>query len=121
MTTPATSSPITRADPQPQAGPSLSATSTATSHADSKMAGSQLIRPGERTGDSGMNTRAAIAATTVAIIGSQNSHRQPSAFTIGPASTIPRPAPTAVSDASDPTAPVTFLAGNSSRMMPNAT
>ena len=34
---------------------------------------------------------------------------------------MPRPAPTAVSDARAPTAPVTFSAGNSSRMIPNAT
>ena len=34
---------------------------------------------------------------------------------------MPRPAPTAVSAAITPTAPATFSAGNSSRMIPNAT
>ena len=33
---------------------------------------------------------------------------------------MPSPAPIAVSDASRPTAPATFSAGNSSRMIPNA-
>ena len=72
-TTAAASRPITRADPQPQSGASLSATSSATSQADSSTAGSQLIRPGVRTGDSGTNRTADTAATTVRIIGSQNS------------------------------------------------
>jgi hypothetical protein len=60
-------------------------------------------------------------ATMVSIIGSQNSHRQLSASTIGPASTMPSPAPIAVRDASRPMAPGTRSAGNSSLMMPNAT
>ena len=51
--------------------------------------------------------------------GSQNSQCQLSAFTIGPASTIPRLPPTAVSAARMPTAPATFSRGNSSRMIPN--
>ena len=72
-TTVAASRPITRAEPQPQAGASLSAISSATSHADSSTAGSQLIRPGVRTGDSGTNTMADTAAMTVRINGSQNS------------------------------------------------
>jgi hypothetical protein len=120
ITAPA-SRPTTRLEPQPQAGASLSATSSATSHEDSRTAGSKLIRPGERTGDSGTNSTADTAAMIVRIIGSQNSQRYPSPSTIGPARTMPRPAPTAVSDASAPTAPATFLAGNSSRMIPNAT
>ncbi len=37
------------------------------------MAGSQLIRPGLRTGDSGTKKCAATAAATVTIIGIQNS------------------------------------------------
>jgi hypothetical protein len=40
---------------------------------------------------------------------------------MGPARTMPRPAPTAVREASTPTAPVTLPGGNSSRMIPNAT
>ncbi len=51
--------------------------------------------------------------------GSQNSQCQLSAFTIGPASTMPRLPPTAVSAARMPTAPATLSAGNSSRMIPN--
>ena len=66
-------SPITRPDPQPQDGASLSATSSATSHPDSSTAGSHEIRPGVRTCDSGTNKIAATAATTVKISGSQNS------------------------------------------------
>ncbi len=72
-TTAAASRPITRAEPQPQPGASLGATSSATSHPDSSTAGSQLIRPGVRTGDSGTNKIAQTAAMTVRIIGSQNS------------------------------------------------
>src|SRR6266851_5642845 len=113
--------PITRPEPHPHSGALLSATSSATSQADSSTADSQLIRPGERTGDSGTNSTADTAAMTVRIIGSQNSQRYPRPSTIGPARTIPRPAPTAVRDARAPTAPVTLPAGNSSRMMPNAT
>jgi hypothetical protein len=76
-TTAAASRPITRPEPQPQpqAGASLSATSSATSHPDSSTAGSQLIRPGVRTGDSGTNRTAQTAAMIVRIIGSQNSQR----------------------------------------------
>ena len=72
-TTAAASRPSTRAENQPQAGASLRATSSATSHADSSTAGSQLIRPGVRTGDSGTNSTADTAAMIVRIIGSQNS------------------------------------------------
>ncbi len=72
-TTAAASRPITRLEPQPQLGASLSATSSATSQADSSTAGSQLIRPGVRTGDSGTNSTAETAATIVRISGSQNS------------------------------------------------
>jgi hypothetical protein len=74
-TTSAASRPITRAEPHPQSGASLSATSSATSHADNSTAGSPLIRPGVRTGDSGTNSTADTAAATVMIIGSQNSQR----------------------------------------------
>jgi hypothetical protein len=51
-TTATASSPSTELDRQPQLGASLSATSSATSHPESSRAGSQLIRPGVRTGDS---------------------------------------------------------------------
>ena len=75
--------------------------------------------PRLRTRDCGTNSTAPTAAITVTMPGSQNSQRQPSAFTIGPASTMPRLPPTAVSAARMPTAPATFSAGNSSRMIPN--
>jgi hypothetical protein len=117
----AASRPITVAEPQPQSGASLTATSSATSQADMRTADSQLIRPGTRTGDSGTNAVAATAAARVKISGSQNSQCQSSASTIGPATTMPRPAPTAVSAAIAPTAPVTLAAGNSSLTIPNAT
>jgi hypothetical protein len=113
--------PITAPEPHPQSGASLSGTGSATSHPDSRTAGSQLISPGLRTGDSGTNSTAPMAATMVRIIGSQNSQRQLSASTIGPATAMPSPAPTAVRAARMPTAPATFSAGNSSRMIPNAT
>ena len=71
--TAAASSPSTLAEPHPQLGPSLSATSRATSQADSRIAGRKLIRPGVRISDSGTNRTAAIAAATVRISGSQNS------------------------------------------------
>ena len=71
--TAAASRPRTRLEPQPQAGASLSATSSATSHADSSRAGAQLIRPGVRTGDSGTKSTADTAAMIVRTIGSQNS------------------------------------------------
>ncbi len=40
---------------------------------------------------------------------------------MGPANTMPKPAPTASSDAMIPTAPATLSCGNSSRMMPKDT
>ena len=52
------------------------------------------------------------------IIGSQNSQWQLSTWTMGPASTRPKPPPTASSAAEAPTAPATLSRGNSSRMMP---
>ena len=113
------SSPMTAGDPQPQSDASLSGTSSATSQPDSSTAGSQLIVPGLRIGDCGTNSTAPTAAITVAMPGSQNSQCQLSAFTIGPANTIPRLPPTAVSAARMPTAPATLPAGNSSRMIPN--
>ena len=116
--TAAANSPRTAGEPQPQSDASLNGTSSATSQPDSSTAGSQLIVPRPRTGDCGMNSTEPTAAITVAMPGSQNSQCQLSAFTIGPASTIPRLPPTAVSAARIPTAPATFSSGNSSRMIP---
>src|ERR1700744_2405034 len=88
--TAAANSPRTAGEPQPQSDASLNGTSSATSQPDSSTAGSQLIVPRPRTGDWGMNTTAPTAAITVARPGSQNSQGQLSAFTIGPARTVPR-------------------------------
>jgi len=46
-------SPMTLLEPQPQVGASLTPTSSATNHDESRTAASQLILPGVRTGDSG--------------------------------------------------------------------
>jgi hypothetical protein len=70
--TAATSRPTTAAESQPQSGASLNATSSTTNHADSSAAGSQLIRPGLRTGDSGTNSTAQTAASTARPSGNQN-------------------------------------------------
>src|ERR1700744_2728530 len=94
--TAAANSPRTAGESQPQSDPSLSGTSSAPSQPDSSTAGSQLIVPWPRTGDWGMNSTAPAAAITVAMPGSQNSQCQLSAFTIGPASTIPTLPPTPV-------------------------
>src|SRR5690348_7363144 len=98
---------MTRSEPQPQTGASLSATSRATSHAESSTTGATEIRPGVRTGDSGTNSAAATPAAIVAIIGIQNSQWKPSRSLIGPAITEPALPPIAVSVASEPTAPAT--------------
>ena len=74
-------------------------------------------RAGVRTGDSGTNRSAAAAATAVAIIGSQNNHAYRSESTMGPATTIPTPKPTAVKDMRTLRAPFIF-SRNSSRMIP---
>ena len=52
-------------------------------------------------------------------MGSQNSHRKLSTSTIGPATTMPVPSPTAPSEATTLRPPLTCSRGNSSRMMPN--
>ncbi len=61
-------------EPQPHSWAWLRASSRETSHPDSRRAGRIGMRPGVRTGDSGMNTAAPTAAHAVTIIGSQNSH-----------------------------------------------
>ena len=66
-------SPSTRAEPQPQAGPSLMAKSSATSQLDSSAAPPQLTRPGVLIGDSGTKKCVATSVTTTAISGNQNS------------------------------------------------
>ena len=111
--------PRTRGDPHPHTGASLTPRRRATSQADRRTAASQLIRPGVRTGDSGTNSQAARVATAASIIGIQNSQWKLRWLTIGPASTMPAPPPTAAMAAMIPTAPATLIVGNSSRTMPN--
>lgn len=55
------------------------------------------------------------------IAGIQNSQRQPATSTIGPASTMPTPPPTAMTADRMPTIEGTRVAGNSSRTIPNDT
>ena len=65
--------PITRAEPQPQVGPWLAPSSSATSHDERRAAPTQFTRPPGLSGDSGTNRCVATAATTVGMSGSQKS------------------------------------------------
>ena len=67
------SRPSVGADVQPQLGPSLTATSSATSQVASSRPPAQSTLPGERIGDSGIITIVTIATGTIAASGSQNS------------------------------------------------
>ena len=69
----ATNSATTPAEPQPQLCPWLTASSRATSQAESSSALPTLIEPSVRSGDSGTTTAAATAARAVITIGNQNS------------------------------------------------
>src|SRR5262245_38984046 len=71
--TAATNRPIVVGDPQCQVGPSLTATSSATSHAESSAPPSQGIPPGALVVDSGTNRIAATTAIDVTASGIQNS------------------------------------------------
>src|SRR5699024_6945762 len=119
-TTPPVSSPITTGELQPQACPWLRASKIATSQPDNHTAGKKLMRPGVRTGDSGINNPATPAATAVTIAGSQDKPSSPIVLTIGPATVIPRP------EAAPISAEVTLIpkavcrSGNSSRIIPKA-
>ena len=64
---------MTVVSPQPQSGAYEMASRPVTSQADMRTAPSQLIRPGDRTGDSEMNTNVATVAIADMIIGIQNS------------------------------------------------
>ena len=72
-TTAASEQPDDRAEPQPQVGASLTATSRATSQPDSRTAASQLIRPGVRDRRLGDEKWVATAATATTTPGIQNS------------------------------------------------
>src|SRR5258708_11554028 len=65
--------PIVFGDPQPHLVVSLIASSTVEMPIVISAAAGQLIRPGTRTGDSGMNRQVATAAISVATSGIQNS------------------------------------------------
>ena len=75
-------------------------------------------RPGVRTGDSGMPKIAPSSAMTTRTSGSQNSQCHERCSTIGPAATMPTPAPTPKIAESRPTVTLTFSRGSSSRTMP---
>src|SRR5690349_7823198 len=66
-------SPSVCADPQPQLGPSLTATSSATSQPASSTPPGRSIFPGLRIGDSGTISMVTMVAGTIASSGSQNS------------------------------------------------
>src|SRR4051794_15404425 len=88
--------PIVSGEDQPQALPLLSGSSSATSQAESRPAAAQLTLPLERLGDGGTNRQASRPVTTTTPSGIQNSQRQLSAATTGPASTMPMPPPSAM-------------------------
>src|SRR3984893_8498983 len=69
--TPTATSPRVLADPQPHLLVWLIASSTVEMPTVIRAAASQLIRPGTRTGDSGMNRQVARAASTAATSGRQ--------------------------------------------------
>lgn len=75
-------------------------------------------RPGFRTGDSGMPKTAPSRAITTRTAGSQNSQCQDRCSTIGPAATMPTPAPMPKIAESRPIVTLTFSFGSSSRTMP---
>ena len=105
-------------DPQCHVGPSLTATSNATSQAESSAPPSQWMLPGARLVDSGMKRIAATAATDVTASGIQNSQWYDRWSTTGPAITMPRPLPMPIIADRMPIAPATRRCGNSSRMIP---
>src|SRR5665213_2975372 len=118
IATASTQSPITFGEVHPHTDDSLTATSSATSQLESKGAASQLIVPSVLDVDSSMKTYDATVARLTMMSGSQKSQWYPRMATIGPANTMPRPAPTAINAAIEPITPMTRSRGNSSRMMP---
>ena len=105
-------------EPQPHSRPLLMASSSDTSETDRIAAPSQSRRPGLRTGDSFMPKIAPSRATTTSTRGSQNSHSQERCSTIGPAATMPTPAPMPKIAESRPTMTLTRSRGSSSRTRP---
>ncbi len=117
---PAASSPSVFGDPQPQVVVSLIASRIADMLIVISVAAVQLILPGARTGDSGMNRHVKKAATTVNASGIQNSQCQLRYLTISPEPTMPSPLPTPRIADSRPMLPATRSRGNSSRTIPKA-
>lgn len=117
-TTPRASRPMVLISPQPQAWPLLMASSSATSDTDRTAAPSMSSRPGERTGDSFMPKIAPSSATATRTNGSQNSQCHERCSTIGPAATMPTPAPMPKIAEIRPMMGATFSRGSSSRIMP---
>ncbi len=70
-TTAATMSPMTRVEPQPHSGASLTATRRATSQPVMSTAPSQLMPRAARTGDSGITTTTATRAARAMAMGIQ--------------------------------------------------
>ena len=79
----------------------------------------QLMWPGTRTGDSGMNRQAQKAAATIATSGIQKSHCQLRCSTTSPPATMPMPLPMPRVADRKPMPPATRSGGNSSRTIPN--
>ncbi len=120
MMTASRKSPSVFHESQPQDEPWLMPSSSATSQPESSRAPGMLTVPAVRTGDSGTSSQVATAAATMMMPGMMNSQCQLRWETIGPATVIPRPLPTAMIEADSPMAPATFSRGNSSRMIPKA-
>lgn len=104
--------------PQPQVSPSLTASRIATSDTARTNVPTMSRRPGLRTGDSGMPKTAPSSAMTTSTAGSQNSQCQDRCSTMGPAATMPTPAPMPKIADSRPIVTLTFSFGSSSRTMP---
>ncbi len=103
--------PRVRPEDHPQVAPLLSGSSRVTSQPARSTAENQLIRPRAPAGEGGTTRQAATATRVTAIIGIQNSQRQSSQPTIGPARTMPRPLPLAMTAARMPIAEETRFGG----------
>ena len=112
--------PMMRGDVQPQFSPSLTPSSRHTSQPESVSAAEMLTRPGALMGDSGIRNIVAAIEITAMPPGIQNSQWYERLSTIGPASTIAKPAPMPMMAEIRPIAPATRSRGSSSRMMLNA-
>ena len=117
---PAPSRPSMRAEVSVHTLASLTATSSAARPAIISTAARRSIRPGVRTGDGGTQRTSPDPSPASSPSGSQNSQRQPTAATTGPAMTSPSPAPIPSSDETTPIAPGIWSRSSSSRSTPKA-